>query len=197
MNDWRANLDKLYEQRTNDNAKNRHRQQEKEIEKKLETLQKKFNCHICGKLPTGPSSTYTSKGSMSDWSRPNNLNQCDSCGRWVCERHSHKPLGSYQYFCQTCGEKSTPPHVGAWRTKVVVSGFITGMIIPSLVLIIINSISMFGIAIIIAWIGLLVIRKKNYSQFLKEDYFWESFFKGMFASPILSILIFSIMASFR
>jgi hypothetical protein len=113
--DWKKNVDDYKEslrerlietQRKLDEVQSK--QQQEEFNRKLRILQSKFQCVVCGKLPTGPMPGYefgsdqgwnTKTGVPEDWNIPNNLKKCTMGNHYACEDHI------YNDVCQKCGEK--------------------------------------------------------------------------------------------
>jgi hypothetical protein len=79
-----------------------HEAGEKRYKEWLTEFGKRFNCHICGKLPTGQKqSSYLT---MDGWEYtpldlPNGLWTCAKCRKWTCVEHIHKEI------CKECAEK--------------------------------------------------------------------------------------------
>lgn len=81
--------------------------------KRLAEMQKKYSCHICGVLASGPTHhpAYDASGydtvhedAWDDWNNPANLYKCGTCDKWACEDHIYiKGIGPG--ICQACGEK--------------------------------------------------------------------------------------------
>lgn len=79
---------------------------DRDRQKKIDWLGKKFNCHICNKPAQHPKYIEGSPnvdGSMGDgwydWNLPGDLWQCSKCDQWTCKDHIYKDI------CQKCAEK--------------------------------------------------------------------------------------------
>ncbi len=121
MDDWRVKVDKKIEA---DEIERKERKQQikkavedkekREYEANLERLQRKYSCHICGKLPTKPAkmemggSDYTASETVDNWKLPGDLIKCSICHRWTCEEDF------YEEYCRKCGDKLDRPWWLRW-----------------------------------------------------------------------------------
>lgn len=105
MSDWKENLDSYL-----DEIKREEREEEKrKYQRRLQKYQKRYKCYICGKPSSGPKFTRYDPStrekieipSARDFigSKPEGLDVCNECGKWVCEEHYHRGI------CMDCAEK--------------------------------------------------------------------------------------------
>ena len=78
----------------------------------------RFSCYVCGKQSTQPSWRRVGFRFMSDfklelnYSQPGDLDECETCGRWVCADHQvfisgynaeyHSPSAKRGVACLSC-----------------------------------------------------------------------------------------------